>query len=567
MRAAVWLVCLLGLGGCRPDPGHCTGRPDALCVQLGLGPGVAPPPEALRVAGQASGKALSDRLVGTAAAFNARGGYALEVDLSAVPDAPQVDLTVTGERGGQPVARGSGSWTRGAAQPLALTLQAIPGGDQAPLLSSVVPDRAPTGAAVSLVLNGERFQDGATVQLGTQAATAVTYLGSRQLQAQVPASLVPGARDVSVINPDQQQALLPGGFLLYLGTVSFGSHGGSGVTAGRPAALAQLDYDQDGLPDVVLAAGNSVVVMRDVNAAYSKVFSVDLGAPVLAVAAGDFDGNKRDDIAAVFGSGAVYVALRDAGAGYARATPDLSPSAARVAAGDLNGDGRADLILAGGPGASAWLRSYLADTQGRFPAVTSNQLAAGAPAAIALGDIDGDGALDAAVATDGLNVSLYCGGGDGRFPRSSSYPMGQGQVALVLGDLNGDHHLDGVVVPAGAQRAQVVLASQSGCSWQKGQELVTGKGPAAVALADFDLDRRLDLAVANGTDASVTLFRGAGDGALTAGAVGWPGDYRVGAGPVALLALDVDRDAHRTPDLVVLNSIDSTVGVGKSLAR
>jgi hypothetical protein len=80
-----------------------------------------------------------------------------------------------------------------------------------------------------------------------------------------------------------------------------------------------------------------------------------------------------------------------------------------------------------------------------------------------------------------------------------------------------------------------------------------GAKPHAVALADFNGDGALDLAVANEEDGEVTIHIGA-DGAFGAGEV-----FAVGDAPVALAVADLNGDG--LPDLVTANQGDDTASV------
>ena len=82
----------------------------------------------------------------------------------------------------------------------------------------------------------------------------------------------------------------------------------------------------------------------------------------------------------------------------------------------------------------------------------------------------------------------------------------------------------------------------------------TGARPRAVAVADFDGDGRMDVAVANGGDGTVTLRFGAADGALARAA-----SVAAGREPADIRAarLDTDRDV----DIVVANHETSYVTV------
>src|SRR6202049_1746735 len=65
------------------------------------------------------------------------------------------------------------------------------------------------------------------------------------------------------------------------------------------------------------------------------------------------------------------------------------------------------------------------------------------PAGIAVGDFNGDGKPDIAVANTGSgNVSILLGNGDGTFQPAVNYSAGNSPSGIALGDFNGDGKLD-----------------------------------------------------------------------------------------------------------------------------
>ena len=66
-----------------------------------------------------------------------------------------------------------------------------------------------------------------------------------------------------------------------------------------------------------------------------------------------------------------------------------------------------------------------------------------APSSVAIGDLNGDGRQDLAVANNGSNsVSVLLGSGGGLFGTRADYGTGAGPHAVAIGDLNGDGHAD-----------------------------------------------------------------------------------------------------------------------------
>lgn len=99
---------------------------------------------------------------------------------------------------------------------------------------------------------------------------------------------------------------------------------------------------------------------------------------------------------------------------------------------------------------------------------------------------------------------------------------------------------------SGMVLAQTYLYSRAG--------LGVGNKPSGIALADLNGDGRLDVAVANESDNSVSVVLSRSDGSFAPKV-----DYLVGTAPVALVSGDFNGD--HIPDLAVVNSKDNTVSI------
>jgi pimeloyl-ACP methyl ester carboxylesterase len=91
-----------------------------------------------------------------------------------------------------------------------------------------------------------------------------------------------------------------------------------------------------------------------------------------------------------------------------------------------------------------------------------------------------------------------------------------------------------------------VLIDNADGTFQPRLSFTTGQCPVAIAAADFNGDGKIDLAVANQTDSTVSVFFGNGDGTFQART-----DYPVAVAPSAIAFADLNGD--RKPDVVVLN--------------
>src|SRR5262245_5673839 len=64
------------------------------------------------------------------------------------------------------------------------------------------------------------------------------------------------------------------------------------------------------------------------------------------------------------------------------------------------------------------------------------------PHAVGVGNFNGDGYQDLAVANGGGTVSVLLGNGPGSFGPARSFFVGEGASSVAVGDFNGDRHQD-----------------------------------------------------------------------------------------------------------------------------
>lgn len=224
------------------------------------------------------------------------------------------------------------------------------------------------------------------------------------------------------------------------------------------------------------------------------------------------------------------------------ANVDTGNLAASVAVGDFNGDGKQDLAVANA-GASE-VSIFLGDGLGHFGAATSVGAGDGAWS-VAVGDFNGDGKPDLAVADRASGkVSILLGHGDGTFGFAADYTIGTYPFSVVVGDFNGDGNQDLAVGDRGSNDVAILLGDGAGHFVVAGN--VPADNPLAVALGDFNGDGNQDLAIASRNANSVSILLGDGAGNFSAATI-----FAAGDTPQAVAVGDFNNDGRQ--DLVVAN--------------
>jgi hypothetical protein len=292
----------------------------------------------------------------------------------------------------------------------------------------------------------------------------------------------------------------------------------------------------------------------------------DFASPYVGpIAVGDFNHSGHQGLAVgEFNNEAAVILLGNgdgtfvsSSAAFANA---LGQPTSAIEAADFNADGNLDLAIANEiSGSSPVVLGY-----GRGAFSTAGDLHTGIfPNGVAVGDFNADGKLDAAVASGGTTtypgsgVTVSLGNGDGTFTQASGspIPLGQSLSAIVTGDFNGDGKLD-LAVTDSVGNAVIILLGNGDGTFGVPTTIPVGNQPDAIVAADFNNDGKLDLAVTNYADGTITLLLGNGDGTFTQPS-GSP--YAVGRGPYQIVAADFNGDGKL--DLAVVNLTDGTVSI------
>jgi hypothetical protein len=368
--------------------------------------------------------------------------------------------------------------------------------------------------------------------------------------------------------------------------------GAAGIPTGHnPQGLAVGDFNNDGNLDVAVVNQNDnnvQIFLGDGTGSFfapAKTYGLFGGVGPIAVAVGDFNGDGALDLAVVnqvdgtncpaggpaitmgngsitFLQGNINMATGEPDGTFSQAqthmknpmppplfvTTNLAPvclavPATAIAVGDFHGQGFLDIVVNNGstpssgcpPGVgtvsllSNTSLPFNAELGGGFIISGPQPFCAGkSPRGLAVGDFNGDGKLDLAVAEFGDNaVTIFIGNGDGTFqPGPNSFALGPGSsglgpASLAAGDFNSDGILDLAVADQGSSGVSILLGQSNGASPPVANGMFsaapgspfstldvnnTGQGPASLIAADFNGDGRLDIVTADNTDGRVSVL-------------------------------------------------------------
>jgi hypothetical protein len=290
------------------------------------------------------------------------------------------------------------------------------------------------------------------------------------------------------------------------------------VATNAPRDVAIADFNGDGRRDVAVSGGYqsgiSVLLGDGTGALGSPTtyanpeYSFDIGAA-------DVNLDGKTDLVSIntyiYGYVGVSVLLGN-GDGTFQDEVRSDGLGDKLAIGDLNNDGIPDLALS--YRYTKWATVLFGLGNGAFQVQATYPVESWSQS-IQIGDLNGDGWNDLTVDNrNSYSLSVILNRGDGTFLPRKDYVLAEFPFGHALGDINKDNRLD--VVVANGSFVAVLLGNGDG-TLQPPQNFLSGVAATSFpVLADFNRDRKLDVATTSPNSPTVSVFLGNGNGALQA---------------------------------------------------
>jgi len=310
-----------------------------------------------------------------------------------------------------------------------------------------------------------------------------------------------------------------------------------------------------------------IVTYSNGSIAYATKTDFSTTGNATGMAVGDLDGDGKADLAVADNNGVVSVFRNTSTSGtisYAAKVDFATGTYPRyVVIGDMDGDGKLDLAVANQGSTSVSVLRNTSSGTGNINFAAKVDMTTGAsPSSVAIGDMDGDGKLDLVVQNNSSTfISIFrntSSSGSISFIAKQDFTLPNNGVALAIGDFDGDGKPDFAATngttPTGLVSVFRNTSSSGSITFAAKVDISTGANPYGIAIGDLDGDGKDDMALVSG--GLLSVFRNTSTGTANIGFADKI-DLTAGIGPVRLAIGDLDGDGK--PDLAVQNGSSTFV--------
>src|SRR5437773_689958 len=344
------------------------------------------------------------------------------------------------------------------------------------------------------------------------------------------------------------------------------------ISLTTPKSIVIADFNKDGKLDLAAAnnriSGTVSILLGDGTGGFAAPINFPGGRMPTFLAAGDLnndgnpdlvianESNTQGEVSILLGNGAGAFGL-PASIFIIHGTQNRTTA---LAVGDVNADGKADLVMTSGTFNSIFI--LLGDGTGQFIFFKSFSSGGAFPAYVVLKDLNGDGKEDVIVSNSTApgnsfgNIATLLGDGSGNFGSASTFAVGNNPNSIAVADFNGDNKLDVAVTNSTSQNMSVLLGDGAG---NLSPDVIYAAGGAtlyAVTSGDFNGDGKTDLAVLAG---SILIFLGNGAGSFTPVANFEAGGLTNSLDESSLAVGDFNNDSRL--DLAAANQFQRSVSI------